>query len=85
MGSAREQTPRVSAPSVLAVAWAAAQPGHAVALGNRAVVGRTRHCAASRVGIVRAGRAPKAAHGLSFIFLFSKFNQIYANSKIYTS
>jgi hypothetical protein len=36
MGFVRGQTPRVSAPSVLDVAWAAAQPGHAIALCNRA-------------------------------------------------
>jgi hypothetical protein len=57
----------------------------AIALCNRAAVGHARHCAASCVGTVQAGCALKPAHGLSFIFLFSEFSQIYANSKICTS
>jgi hypothetical protein len=84
-GFARGRTLRVSVPSMLAVAWAAAQPVRVVVLCNQALVGRARHCAASRVGTVQAGRAPKPAHGLSFVFLFSEFNQINTNSKICTS
>jgi hypothetical protein len=37
------------------------------------------------VGTVQAGRALKPACGLCFIFLFSEYNQINANSKICTS
>jgi hypothetical protein len=37
------------------------------------------------LGRMQAGRAMKLARGLSFIFLFSEFNQINANSKFCTS
>jgi hypothetical protein len=67
---------------MVAVVWAAAQPGRDIALCNRAAVGHVPlPCATGP----QAGRAPKPARGLSFILLFSEFNQIYANSKICTS
>jgi hypothetical protein len=47
--------------------------------------GLTGEAQVGRVITVPLGRALKLARGLCFIFLFSEYNQIHANSKICTS
>jgi hypothetical protein len=57
--------------------------GH-LALG-RVAVGRVHHCASRSRWSCSAGPPLDSACGLCFIFLFSEYNQINANSKICTS
>jgi hypothetical protein len=68
MGFTRGRTLRVSMPSVLAVAWAAAQPGRTVALCNRATVGHARYYANRPRDTVPLGYAQIRLVGLQIPF-----------------
>jgi hypothetical protein len=68
--------------------WASrvlAQPGRASFLCNQAAMGCATLLQQAMPSTMQAVRPLKPARGLCFIFLFSEYNQINANSKICTS